>query len=83
LGQTDIIINDDDLIKEENIINVEVILGETVIHIPDNVIIVNEAISKAGGEIIIRDKYIKKDKTRFLIIRGKAIMGYLTIKVKE
>jgi hypothetical protein len=83
LGENHIIINEGDLIKEENVINVKVILGETVIHIPENVIIINEAISKIGGEIIIKDKYIKKRKDKFLIIRGEAILGYLTIKIKE
>jgi hypothetical protein len=83
LGKNHIVINEEDLVKEENVINIKVILGETVIHIPENVIIINEAISKIGGEIIIKDKYIKKKKDKFLIIKGEAILGYLTVKIKE
>ena len=80
LGENHIIIHEDDLTKEENVINIKVILGETFIHIPENTIIINEAITKMGGEIIIKDKYIKKNKNKFLIIRGEAILGYITVK---
>jgi predicted membrane protein len=83
LGENHIIINEEDLSKEENVIHVKVVLGEMVIHIPESVIIINEAVSKIGGEIIIKDKYIKKKKDKFLIIRGEAILGYLTVKIKE
>jgi predicted membrane protein len=83
LGENHIIINEEDLIKEENVINIKVILGETVIHIPENVIIINEAIARMGGEIMIKDKYVRNKKDKFLIIRGEVILGYLTIKVKE
>jgi predicted membrane protein len=83
LGENHIIIDEEHLIKEANTINIKIILGEMVIHVPENVIIINEAISKAGGEIRIKDKYTKKKKDKFLIIRGDVILGYLTIKIKE
>jgi predicted membrane protein len=82
LGENHIIINENDLIKEKNIINIKVILGETFIHIPESVIIINEAITKMGGEIKIKDKF-SKNKNKFLIIRGEVILGYMTVRVKE
>jgi predicted membrane protein len=79
LGDNHIIINDDDLINDETVINVIAILGDIVIHIPNNLAVINKAVPILGG--IFGDEGNKNNgQCKRLIIEGEIILGNITIK---
>jgi hypothetical protein len=81
LGDNHITINDGDLINDETFIDVIVVLGEIVIHIPKNITVINKAVPIMGG--IFGNKKNKNNQAKKLIITGKIILGNITIKQKE
>jgi hypothetical protein len=82
LGDNHIMINDDDLIEDETFIDVLVALGEIVIHIPENITVINRAVPVLGG--VFGDGENKhNNQNKKLIIRGKIVLGNLTIKQEK
>jgi hypothetical protein len=84
LGDNHITINDNDLMENETVIYINSILGETVIHVPENITVINKTIPILGGVWI--DGKInngKWDGKKKLIIYGNAILGNITVKMKN
>lgn len=79
LGDNHIIINDDDLIKDETFMDIVVVLGEIVIHIPKNVTVINKAVPILGG-IFGDEENRNNNQGKKLTITGKIILGNITIK---
>jgi hypothetical protein len=79
LGDNHIIINADDLIKDETFIDVVVVLGEIVIHIPEDITVINKAVPILGG-IFGNEENKNNSKDKKLTITGKIILGNMTIK---
>jgi predicted membrane protein len=82
LGDCHIIINDDDLIEDETVIHVIAILGDIVIHIPNNLTVINKAVPIVG-EISGDDENKNSGQGKRLIIEGQVILGNLTIKHRK
>jgi predicted membrane protein len=82
LGDNHIIINDDDLIEDETFIDVVVVLGEIVIHIPEGITVINKAVPILGG-IFGNEENKKRNQGKRLTITGKIILGNMTIKQNE
>jgi hypothetical protein len=79
LGDNHIMINDGDLIEDETFIEVLVALGEIVLHIPENITVINRAVPVLGG--IFGDSENKhNNQNKKLIINGKIILGNMTVK---
>jgi hypothetical protein len=84
LGESQITIGEKDLLKNETVLNVATILGSTIIRVPENVTVINEAVPVVGdvrmGRNVLIAEYpgIKK-----LIIRGMAILGDVTVKLRK
>jgi hypothetical protein len=79
LGDTHIIVNDEDLIKDETFIDVLAVLGEIVIHTSKNIAVINKAVPVLGGIFATgENKHNNQDKK--LTITGKIILGNITIK---
>jgi predicted membrane protein len=82
LGDTHIIIDNDDLAEDETFIDIIVVLGDIVIHVPKNITVINKAVSVLGdvsGNKGNRDG----NQGKKLIITGKVILGNMTIKRKR
>jgi hypothetical protein len=84
LGDNQITIDEGDLVKNETVLNVATILGNTIIRVPENVTVINEAVPVMGdvgmGRNVLSAEYpgIKK-----LIIRGMVILGNVTVKLRK
>jgi hypothetical protein len=83
LGDNHIIINENDLKDNETTINIYTILGETVIHIAENISVINKTTPILGG--IWVDERINNGRGdgKIIIINGNAILGNITIKVNK
>jgi hypothetical protein len=79
LGDNHIIINDGDLTKDETVIHVIAVLGEIVVHIPDNLIVINKAVPILGG-VFGNEKNRGGGRRKKLTIEGNIILGNITIK---
>jgi hypothetical protein len=82
LGDNHIIINDEDLVKDETFIDVVVILDDVVIHTPKNITVINKAVPVLGG-IFENGKNKNTNQGKKLIITGKVILGNITIKQRK
>jgi hypothetical protein len=82
LGDNHIAINDNDLRENETIVHINSILGETVIHVSENIIVINKATPILGG-VWIDEKIDNRelDGKKKLIIYGNAILGNITVKI--
>jgi hypothetical protein len=84
LGESQITIGENDLVRNETVLNVATILGSTVIRVPENVTVINEAVPVVGdvrmGRNVLSAEYpgIKK-----LIIRGMVLLGDVTVKLRK
>jgi predicted membrane protein len=81
LGDNHIIINNGDLIKDETFIDVVVVLGEIVIHIPEDITVINKVVHVLGG--IFGNDENNNNHGKKLTITGKVILGNITIKQKK
>jgi predicted membrane protein len=84
LGNSKIIITEDDFLGKEIYLNINMLLGETEIYTPENTEIINRAISLLGNISI--DKRIrcnKDEKKNKLIVAGTIILGDLSIKINK
>jgi hypothetical protein len=79
LGDTHIIVRDDDLIGDESFVDVLVVLGEIVIHVPENITVINKAVPVLGG-VFEDGKNRQNNQDKKLTITGKIILGNITIK---
>jgi len=82
LGNHQVILNEEDLINRETVLNVNVLLGEIVISVPDNVEVINNAKSLLAN-ISINDGVGTAGAEKKLIVRGSVVLGDLTIKKKK
>jgi predicted membrane protein len=82
LGDTHIIIDNDDLTEDETFIDIVVVLGDIVIHIPKNIAVINKAVPVLGD--VSGDEGNKNSgQGKKLIITGKVILGNMTIRRKR
>jgi hypothetical protein len=79
LGDNHILINEEDLAGDENFIDAVVVLGELVIHAPKNITVINKAVPILGG-IFGNEEGGNGSRGKKLTIRGKVILGNVTIK---
>ena len=79
LGEHQIILGDDDLVRRETAVDVMVLLGSVIIYVPENVEVICRAIPLLG-EIKTKDNVENKGKDKKLIITGNVILGNITIK---
>jgi predicted membrane protein len=79
LGDNHITIHDGDLAKDETVIHVIAVLGDIVVHIPDNLTVINKAVPILGG-VFGNEKNRGAGGRKKLIIEGSAILGNITIK---
>ena len=82
LGDSHIVINDEDSVSDETVMRVVTVLGDTVIHIPDTLTVINKAVPVLGG-IFGDEKSGNGRHRKILIIEGKVILGNITIKRDE
>jgi len=81
LGEHKIIITEDDLVNNDTMLNVMVVLGTLVLHVPDNVDIkikVNPLLS----EVKIPDNIRNKNSRKSITITGSVILGEVKVKVR-
>ncbi|MDR1909135.1 MAG: cell wall-active antibiotics response protein [Spirochaetaceae bacterium] len=85
LGDCQIFINEDDLVQEETLINAYALLGEVVIHVPENVTVINRAVPILGDVGVGKRKKRGADSpwNRKLVITGTAILGNVTVKYRK
>jgi hypothetical protein len=81
LGDSHITLNDDNLIEDETFIDVVVVLGETVLHVPKNVAVLNRVVPIMGG-IFGNEEGGNGGQSKKLILRGTVILGNVTIQQK-
>ena len=82
LGDHKIIINEEDLINDKTVLNVVVLLGGMVIHVPENVNVIVKAFPLLA-DIKTSDDLCNKDSRKKLIIEGAVILGDIKIRGKK
>lgn len=82
LADHKIIINEDDLINSETVLNCMVLLGSIVIHVPENVNVINKAMPILS-DISIDDRIRDRGGRKSVIITGNVILGDIKVKVKK
>ena len=82
LGEHKAVINADDLINEKTVINVTAILGDIVIHVPEDVCVINR-VFPILADVSIADDLKYKGGRKKLVIRGNAILGEIKVKIRK
>ncbi|MDR0382794.1 MAG: cell wall-active antibiotics response protein [Spirochaetaceae bacterium] len=84
LGDTHIIIDNDDLAEDENetFIDIVVVLGDIVIHVPKNITVINKAVPILG-DVSGNEGNRNGNQGKKLIIKGKVILGNMTVRRKR
>ena len=82
LGEHQIILNEDDLHKEVTELDVMVILGNIVIHVPENVNVISKAVPILA-EVSVKDNILNNEGNKKLIIKGTVILGEIKIKIRR
>jgi len=82
LGEHRIIINEEDLLKEKTTLNLQVLLGNITIQIPDNVNIICRVIPILG-EVSIPEKVKRRDYRKSIIITGNVLLGEVKVKIQK
>jgi hypothetical protein len=82
LGDHKILIDEEDLIKDKTVLNVMVLLGDMVIHVPENVNVVVKAFPLLA-DIKVPDALNNKACQKKLVIRGNVILGDIRVKVRK
>jgi len=82
LGDHKIVITEDDLINDETVLNFSVILGDAVIHVDDNISVVNRVIPILA-DVKITDNVGSRPGRKTLIITGNVILGDIKVKVRK
>ena len=82
LGEHKAVINGDDLINDRTVINVRVILGDIVIHVPENVCVINK-VFPILADVSIANDLKNKGSQKKLIIKGNAILGEIKVKIRK
>ena len=81
LGTHKMLINEEDLIEDETVLNFNVILGEVVIYVSDNVDVICRIIPILS-DIKIKDKHRNKGGRKRIILEGRVILGDIKIKTR-
>ena len=82
LGDHKIIITEDDLINDDTTINVMVLLGSLVVHVPEN-ISVDVRVMPLLSDISAPDNIRNKNARKSLTLTGNVLLGNINIKVKK
>jgi predicted membrane protein len=82
LGDTHIIIDNDDLTEDETFIDIVVVLGDIVIHVPKNITVINKAVPVLGN-VSGNGGNRNSNQGKKLIITGKVILGNMTIRRRD
>ena len=82
LADHKIIITEDDLINDETLLNFMVVLGDVVIHVPETVSVISNAVPILA-DVSVDSRVKNTDSGKRLIITGSVILGDIKVKVKK
>jgi len=82
LGEHKIIITEDDLINDDTTLNVLILLGSLIVHVPEN-IDVDIRVLPILADISAPDKTRNKNARKSLTISGNVVLGNINIKIKK
>jgi predicted membrane protein len=82
LSAQKIIITEDDLINTNTTLNFSVILGEVIIHVPENVNVISK-VMPILGEVSIANNVCESGGSKTLFITGNVILSEIKVKVKK
>jgi len=82
LGDHKIIIDEEDLKKDKTVLNVMVLLGDMVIHVPENVSVIVKAFPLLA-DIKVPDSLINKACQKKLVIKGNVLLGDIRVKIRK
>ena len=82
LSSHKIVINYEDLINKETVLNFMVLLGEVVIHVPENVNVTSRIIPVLS-EVSINNKLKGRGGKKDLVITGNVLLGEIKVKVNK
>jgi hypothetical protein len=82
LGEHKIIINESDLINNETVLNLMVVLGSIVIHVPPNVNVINRSFPLLA-DISIANNVSERGCKKTIILTGNVMLGEIKVKVKK
>jgi len=82
LSDQKIIINAEDLINDETVLNFSAILGNVTMNVPENVDVVNNALTILS-DVSIADNVSMGGNRKKIIIMGNFILSGLKIKIKK
>jgi len=82
LSDHKIIINTEDLINDETVLNFSAILGNVTMNVPENVDVVNNALTILS-DVSIADNVSMGGNRKKIIIMGNFILSGLKIKIKK
>lgn len=86
LGDCQIFVAEADLVEEETVINANVLLGDTIIHVPENVRVTSSVFPLLGNVGIGRKKRNAppdSPRSKRIVITGTAILGNITVKYRR
>ncbi|MDR0503289.1 MAG: cell wall-active antibiotics response protein [Treponema sp.] len=82
LGEHQIILSENDLTRNETVIDVMSLLGNVIVRVPDNVEVICRVIPLLG-DISMKDDDEYKGNKKKLIITGNTILGSISIKKQK
>jgi hypothetical protein len=84
LGDHHLCFDEGDLRKNETVLDILVVLGEIVVHVPEDVTVIVNAIPIISGVFgNMRKRKGARGSGKKLIINGHIVMGNVTVKVDE
>jgi len=76
-----IIINEEDLVNDKTVLDCMSVLGDIILHIPENVNLINKA-TPILADVSIDSKVKTGGGGKSVIITGKVILGDIRVKIK-